>query len=143
MLSSPVKKNENSILIPNKEILGKQLYIQDIVSRVLKINNLTFTFVKKLKKKVNNKKYNILLSNNKIIGQKTKEILFSNYEKKYLKKTNLATSKLMLKNLFNVNISKYKKMRQLNNINEIHNFISKLVKGYSYKKNQVKVSKIV
>ena len=76
LLSSPVKKNENSILIPNKEILGKQLYIQDIVSRVLKINNLTFTFVKKLKKKVNNKKYNILLSNNKIIGQKTKEILF-------------------------------------------------------------------
>ncbi len=138
-----LKKNENSILIPNKEILGKQLYIQDIVSRVLKINNLSFTFVKKLKKKVNNKKYNILLSNNKITGQKSKEILFSNYEKKYLKKTNFATSKLMLKNLFDVNISKYKKIRELNNINEIHNFISKLVKGYSYKKNQLKVSKIV
>ena len=36
--------------------------------------------------------------------------------------------------MFDVNISKYKKIRELNNINEIHNFISKLVKGYSYKK---------
>ena len=138
-----LKKNDNSILIPNKEILGKQIYIQDIVSQVLKINNLTFAFVKNLKKKINKSRYNILISDNKISGQKSKEILFSNYEKKYLKKNNLTTSKLMLKNLLNINISKYKKMEKFNNINEIHNFISKIVKGYSYKKNQVKVSKIV
>ena len=49
----------------------------------------------------------------------------------------------MLDNLSNVKISKYKKMKKLSNINEVHNFISKLIKGYFYKKNQVEVSKIV
>ena len=86
---------------------------------------------------------NILLSNKKITGQKSEEILFSEYEKKYIKIIDSTTKKLMIDNLSNVNISKYKKMKRLRTINEVHNFISKLIKGYYYKKNQVEVSKIV
>ena len=83
-------KNENSILIPNKEILGKQLYIQDIVSRVLKINNLSFTFVKSWKKKVNNKNiiYYLII---KLQGKNQKRYFFQ-LRKKISKKTNFATS---------------------------------------------------
>ena len=138
-----LKKNDNSILIPNKQILGKQIYIKDIITKILKVNNLKFTFVKKIKKNMEKNKFNILLSNKKITGQKSEEILFSEYEKKYIKIIDQTTNKLMLDNLLNVNISKYKKMKEFSNIDEVHSFISKLIKGYFYKKNRVEVSKIV
>lgn len=138
-----LKKNDNSIIIPNKKILGEQIYIKKIITKILEIYKYKFLFVRKLTKNMNKNSYNILLSNKKISGQKSEEILFSNYEKKYLKPVNSTINKLMLKNLININTSNYKKLKRLNEINEIHKFISKLIKGYSYKKNQVEVSKIV
>ena len=92
---------------------------------------------------MNKNSYNVLLSDKQISGQKSEEILFSNYEKKHLETVNSTVNKLMLKNLININISNYSKIKKLNKINDIHKFISKLIKGYSYKKNQVAVSKIV
>ena len=138
-----LKKNDNSIIIPSKKILGEQIYIKKIITKILEIYKYKFLFVRKLTKNMNKNSYNILLSNKKISGQKSEEILFSNYEKKYLKPVNSTINKLMLKNLININTSNYKKLKRLNKINEIHKFISKLIKGYSYKKNQVEVSKIV
>ena len=136
-------KNDNSIIIPNKKILGKQIYIKEIVTKIFKIYKYKFLFVNKLKENMNKNSYNVLLSNKQISGQKSEEILFSNYEKKHLETVNSTVNKLMLKNLININISNYSKIKKLNKINDIHKFISKLIKGYSYKKNQVAVSKIV
>lgn len=138
-----LKKNDNTILIPNQKILGKQISIKEIVTKILKIYNYKFIFVKKLKKNINRSVYNILVSNKKITGQKSEEILFSDYEKQFLKSVNPTINKLPLENLKNINLSNYKQIKKLDKIDKVHNFISKLIKGYSYKKNQVEVSKII
>ena len=84
-----------------------------------------------------------MVSNKKITGQKSEEILFSDYEKQFLKSVNPTINKLPLENLKNINLSNYKQIKKLDKIDKVHNFISKLIKGYSYKKNQVEVSKII
>ena len=138
-----LKKNNNSILIPNQKTLGKQINIKEIITKILKIYDYKFMFIKKLKKQKNKKTFNILLSDKKITGQKIEEILFSKYEKNYLKVINPTLNKLLLKNLNKINLKNYKQIKNLNKIDKVQYLISKIVKEYHYKKNLIEVSKII
>tara|TARA_B100000579_G_scaffold434736_1_gene456276 strand:+ start:69 stop:1250 length:1182 start_codon:yes stop_codon:yes gene_type:complete len=139
-----LKKNNNSIIIPNKRILGDQISIKEIITNILKIYRYKFVFIKKFKRNYSNHKiYYIFLTGNNITGQKIAEKLLSEYEKKYVEKFNSKLDRLPLKNLKKINLSNYKKIKKSKKILKFQSLISKVVDGYIYKSKQIKVSQII
>ena len=139
-----LKKNNNSIIIPNKDVLGKQISIKDVITKILKIYNYKFTYKKFSRKKYkNNKSYHIYLTGNNIVGQKMFEKLSSSYEDSFIIKSNSVLNKLSLNNLEFINLNIYNKIKSLKSIKKFKYFISILMPGYKLKSKQIKVSRIM
>jgi FlaA1/EpsC-like NDP-sugar epimerase len=139
-----LKKNNNSIIIPNKDVLRKQISIKDVITKILKIYNYKFTYKKFSRKKYkNNKSYHIYLTGNNIVGQKMFEKLSSSYEDSFIIKSNPVLNKLSLNNLEFINLNIYNKIKSLKSIKKFKYFISILMPGYKLKSKQIKVSRIM
>ena len=139
-----LKENNNSIVIPNKKVIGKQISIKDIVTKMLKIFNYKFNYVKYSKKNnINNKNYYVYLTDNNIVGQKLFEKFYSDYERSFIKKSNLVLDKLHLSNLQIINLNIYNKMKLSKNIKQFKNLISNLIPGYKSESKQIKASQII
>jgi FlaA1/EpsC-like NDP-sugar epimerase len=139
-----LKKNNNSIVIPNKNVLGNQISIKDIINKILKIYNYKFTYIKFSKKKYkNNKNYYIYLTGNNIVGQKKFEKLYSNYEDSFIIKSNSVLDKLSLNNLKFIKLDIYNKLKQLKSVERFKYLLKTLVIGYKFKSKQLKVSQVI
>jgi FlaA1/EpsC-like NDP-sugar epimerase len=138
-----LKKNNNSIVMPNKTVLGDQIRIKDIITKILKIYNHKFIFKKYLKKEVNKKNNYIYLTNDNIVGQKMSEKFSTSYEDHFIKKNNSFLDKLSIDNLEFINLDIYNKIKLLKNIKQFKYLISNLIPGYKFKSKQIKVSQII
>lgn len=139
-----LKKNNNSIVIPNKYVLGKQISIKDIITKILKINNYKFIYKKFSNKRYkNNKNYHIYLTDNNIVGQKMFEKFSSDYENSFIIKSDLVLDKLSLKNLEFVNLDIYNKLKLLKSIKRFKYLLQTSILGYKFKSKQIKVSQII
>jgi FlaA1/EpsC-like NDP-sugar epimerase len=139
-----LKKNNNSIVIPNKYVLGKQISIKDIITKILKIYNYKFIYKKFSNKRYkNNKNYHIYLTGNNIVGQKMFEKFSSDYEDSFIIKSDSVLDKLSLKNLEFVNLDIYKKLKLLKSIKRFKYLLQTSILGYKFKSKQIKVSQII
>lgn len=138
-----LKKNNNSIVIPNKIVLGSQIRIKDIIDKISKIYNYKFTYKKKFEEKINKKKNYIYLTDDNIVGQKMFEKFSTTYEDYFIKKSNSFLDKLSLDNLKFINLNIYNKIKFTKNIKQFKYLISNLVPGYKFKSRQIKVSQII
>ena len=139
-----LKQNNNCIVIPNKNLLGKQISIKDIINKILKIYNYKFTYKKFSKKKYkNNKNCYIYLTGNNIVGQKMFEKFSSNYEDSFIIKSNSVLDKISLNNLEFINLNIYNKLKSLKNIERFKYLLPTLIVGYKSKSKQLKVSQII
>ncbi len=139
-----LKKNNNSIVIPNKYVLGKQISIKDIITKILKIYNYKFIYKKFSNKRYkNNKNYHIYLTGNNIVGQKMFEKFSSDYEDSFIIKSDSVLDKLSLKNLEFFNLNIYKKLKLLKSIKRFKYLLQTSILGYKFKSKQIKVSQII
>ncbi len=72
-LKSLLKESDGSIIIPNRKMLGKQILIELLLYKILKLLRIKFIKNKRFIKTSNSS--NILLTSKKIIGQKKNEEL--------------------------------------------------------------------
>jgi FlaA1/EpsC-like NDP-sugar epimerase len=139
-----LKKNNNCIVIPNKNVLGDQISIKDIITKILKKYNCRFTYTKFSKKKYkNNKKYCIYLTGNNIVGQKMFEKFSSNYEDSFIIKSGSVLDKLSLNNLEFINLDIYNKLKLSKSIKRFKYLLQNLILDYKFKSKQIKVSQII
>lgn len=139
-LKSLLKRNDKKIITPNDNYLKEDHLIQDLVSKILKLNNYNPKFLNKVNKKIKiSKNYPILLTKPNTHGQKYFEEFHEDTEKIYLDKIDKTISKVCLPNDKHIDeILNY--ILKIDNINKLKNFLVKKFKSYKSPKKVIKVS---
>ncbi len=120
-----LKKNDGKIILPNEKILKKQYLISDIIIKILKLKKLKFKFISKKNHIIYNKFINILLTSSNNHGQKNIEQLFDERKENLIYDIDDNTIvKTNLSPLDNVKLI-LNKINNLNNFNDLYNFLKK------------------
>jgi len=139
-LKSLLKRNDKKIITPNDSYLKEDYLIQDLVSKLLKLNNYNPMFLNKINKKTKiSKNYPILLTKPNTHGQKYFEEFHDKTEKIYIDKKDKTISKVNLPNDKHIDeILNY--ILKIDDINKLKIFLVKKFKSYKSPKKVVKVS---
>ena len=139
-LKSLLKRNDKKIITPNYDYLKEDHLIQDLVSKLLKLNNYNPKFLNKINKKIKiSKNYPILITKPNTHGQKYFEEFHEDAEKIYLDKKDKTISKVSLPDDKHIDeILDY--ILKKDDINTIKKFLVKNFKSYKPPKKVIKVS---